>query len=173
MISYRKLSDKKYLYDVDSIIKDIKSSNDVAVYGRVSSSTQKEDLNRQVELLKSYCLSRGIKPQYVISDVASGLNEERKGLNELMNLVFDRKICKVMVTYKDRLTRFGFDYFKSIFGKFGVEIEVLDENPETNKDVENELTRDLISIIHHYSMKIYSTRRKKLKKIKEIIEEKD
>lgn len=62
MISYRKLSDKKYLYDVDSIIKDIKSSNDVAVYGRVSSSTQKEDLNRQVELLKSYCLSRGIKP---------------------------------------------------------------------------------------------------------------
>lgn len=105
--------------------------------------------------------------------MASGLNEERKGLNELMNLVFDRKICKVMVTYKDRLTRFGFDYFKSIFGKFGVEIEVLDENPETNKDVENELTRDLISIIHHYSMKIYSTRRKKLKKIKEIIEEKD
>lgn len=172
-ILYKRLTTKKYLYDIDSILFDSSIATDIAIYGRVSATSQKEDLDGQLELLKTYCFSKGIKPQYIISDIASGLNENRKGFNDLMNLVFDRKISKIFITYKDRLSRFGFDYFKNIFGKFGVEIEILDENPETNKSVENELTEDLISIIHHYSMKIYSSKRKKLQKIKDIIKEED
>ena len=171
-IRYKKLSDRKYLYDIDSILNQSKS-DEIAIYGRVSTTNQKEDLNRQIELLKTYCLSKGIKPTYVLSDIASGLNENRMGLNELLKLVFDKKISKVYITYKDRLSRFGFDYFKNIFSSFGVEIEILDENPDTNTSVEKELTEDLISIIHHYSMKIYSSRRKKLQKIKDILNEKD
>ena len=112
-ISYKKLTTKKYLYDIDSILFDSSISTDVAIYGRVSTTSQKDDLDRQLELLKSYCFSKGIKPQYIISDIASGLNENRKGFNDLMNLVFDRKISKIFITYKDRLSRFGFDYFKS------------------------------------------------------------
>lgn len=171
-ICYKKLSDRKYLYDIDSILNQSKS-DEIAIYGRVSATNQKEDLNRQIELLKTYCLTKGIKPTYVLSDIASGLNENRRDLNKLFKLVFDKKISKVYITYKDRLSRFGFDYFKNIFSSFGVEIEILDENPDTNTSVEQELTEDLISIIHHYSMKIYSSRRKKLQKIKDILNEKD
>lgn len=171
-IIFKKLSDRKYLYDIDSILNQDKNE-DVAIYGRISTTSQEEELNKQIELLKTYCFANGIKPKYVISDVASGLNEDRKGLNELFNLVFNKKISKVYVTYKDRLTRFGFNYFKNIFSSFGVEIEVLDDEPSSNNSVEKELTEDLISIIHHHSMKIYSSRRKKLQKIKDILNEED
>lgn len=172
IIKYKQLTSKKFLYDVDSVFEEEPNKKKgVAVYGRVSSSSQREDLDRQLELLKTYCIKNGSKPTYVLSDIASGLNENRSGLNALMELVFKKEITKVVVTYKDRLTRFGFDYFKNIFNKFGVEIEVLDETPETNKSVESELTEDLISIIHHYSMKIYASRRKKLQQIKNILSE--
>lgn len=172
IIKYKQLTSKKFLYDVDSVFEEEPNKKKgVAVYGRVSSSLQREDLDRQLELLKTYCIKNGSKPTYALSDIASGLNENRSGLNALMELVFKKEITKVVVTYKDRLTRFGFDYFKNIFNKFGVEIEVLDETPETNKSVESELTEDLISIIHHYSMKIYASRRKKLQQIKNILSE--
>lgn len=174
IIKYRQLTQRKFLYDVDSLLEvEPMRKESVAVYGRVSSSSQREDLDRQLELLKTYCITNGHKPAHVLSDIASGLNENRSGLNSLMELVFKKEITKVVVTYKDRLTRFGFDYFKNIFNKFGVEIEVLDETPETNKSVETELTEDLISIIHHYSMKIYSSRRKKMQQIKNILSESD
>lgn len=174
IIAYKRLTPRKFLYDVDSLFDDKPVKQDgVAVYGRVSTSSQREDLDRQLELLKTYCIANGEKPAHVLSDVASGLNENRSGLNALMRLVFGRKISKVVVTYKDRLTRFGFDYFKNIFNEFGVEIVVLDENPESNKDAEAELTEDLISIIHHYSMKMYASRRKKMRQIKSILSERE
>lgn len=172
-IKYKKFSAKKYLYDIDSVLENSNETEDVAIYCRVSTSSQKEDLNRQIELVKSYCISKGFIPKYIISDVASGLNENRKGLNELLNLVFDRKIKRVFMTYKDRLSRFGFDYFVNIFSKFGVDVIVLDESENQPKSNEEELTEDLISIIHHYSMKIYSSRRKKLQKISSLLKEKD
>lgn len=172
-IKYKKFSTKKYLYDIDSVLEGSNETEDVAIYCRVSTSSQREDLNRQIELVKSYCISKGFIPKYVISDVASGLNENRKGLNELLNLVFDRKIKRVFVTYKDRLSRFGFDYFVNIFSKFGVEIVIIDESENSSNSNEEELTEDLISIIHHYSMKIYSSRRKKLQKISSLLKEED
>lgn len=172
-IKYKKFSEKKYLYDIDSVLEGTNETEDVAGYCRVSTSFQKEDLNRQIELVKSYCISKGFTMKYVISDIASGLNENRKGLNELLNLIFDRKIKKVFITCKDRLSRFGFDYFVNIFSKFGVEIIILDETENTSKSDEEELAEDLISIIYHYSMKIYSSRRKKLQKISSLLKEKD
>ena len=58
-------------------------------------------------LIKEYCISNGETPEYVFSDIGSGMNESRKGLNEMLNLVIENKISKIFISHKDRLTRFG------------------------------------------------------------------
>lgn len=115
-------------------------------------------------------LSNGIKVDKIYKDIASGMNENRSDFSILLKDVFSKQIDTVYITYKDRLTRFGFDYFKHIFDYFGTKIEVLDEQEETDSNFQTELTNDLISIIHHFSMKLYSNRRKKLKEIEKIIQ---
>ena len=96
------------------------------------------------------------------------MNENRKGLQELIGLVKDGKVKTVYVSYKDRLTRFGFDYFVYLFNLFGTEIKVV--NLTSEEDFQQELTQDFISILHHFSMKLYSNRRKELKKLKSEME---
>ena len=138
------------------------------IYCRVSNTKQQADLKRQETILREYCVSNGIIPDKVISDIASGMNENRKGLQELIGLVKDGKVKTVYVSYKDRLTRFGFDYFVYLFNLFGTEIKVV--NLTSEEDFQHELTQDFISILHHFSMKLYSNRRKELKKLKSEME---
>ena len=138
------------------------------IYCRVSNTKQQADLKRQETILREYCVSNGIIPDKVISDIASGMNENRKGLQELIGLVKDGKVKTVYVSYKDRLTRFGFDYFAYMFNLFGTEIKVV--NLTSEEDFQQELTQDFISILHHFSMKLYSNRRKELKKLKSEME---
>ena len=138
------------------------------IYCRVSNTKQQSDLKRQETILREYCVSNGIIPDKVISDIASGMNENRKGLQELINLVKDGKVKTVYISYKDRLTRFGFDYFVYLFNLFGTEIKVV--NLTSEEDFQQELTQDFISILHHFSMKLYSNRRKELKKLKSDME---
>ena len=138
------------------------------IYCRVSNTKQQADLKRQETILREYCVSNGIIPDKVISDIASGMNENRKGLQELIGLVKDGKVKTVYVSYKDRLTRFGFDYFVYLFNLFGTEIKVV--NLTSEEDFQQELTQDFISILNHFSMKLYSNRRKELKKLKSEME---
>ena len=138
------------------------------IYCRVSNTKQQADLKRQETILREYCVSNGIIPDKVISDIASGMNENRKGLQELIGLVKDGKVKTVYVSYKDRLTRFGFDYFVYLFNLFGTEIKVV--NLTSEEDFQQELTQDFISILHHFSMKLYSNRRKEIKKLKSEME---
>lgn len=114
-------------------------------------------------------LSNGITVDEVYSDIASGLNERRTDFNRLLESVFKKEVDKVYITFKDRLSRFGFDYFVSIFAYFGTTIVVLDQKEETNKTYQQELTEDLIAIIHSYSMKMYVNRRKKFKNIEKLL----
>ena len=141
------------------------------IYCRVSNTKQKDDLERQEKILREYCVSNGLKPDKVIKDIASGMNENRNGLNELVSLVVENKVNRVIISYKDRLTRFGFDYFKNLFEKFNTQIEVVNLTKE--EDFQQELTEDLISIIHHFSMKMYSNRRKQLKQLERNLEKVD
>lgn len=173
-IQYKKLSDKKILYDIDSInnfaddeTKKLNTKN--VIYARVSTSNQKDDLNNQIEVIKNYMLNNGIKPDNIYSDIASGMNENRKQFNQLLETIFKREVKTVYITFKDRLSRFGFNYFKQIFNYFGTNIVILDEQEETNKTYQQELMEDLLSIIHTYSMKLYKNRKKKLKEIENII----
>ena len=173
-IACMKLSDRKCLYDIDSIIKnnEEKTRKNV-IYGRVSTPRQKVDLNNQIELIKQYMISKGIEVDDVYSDIASGLNEKRINFNRLLEQVFKKEIDTVYITFKDRLSRFGFDYFTTIFSYFGTKIVVLDNKEETNKTYQQELTEDLIAIIHNYSMKMYANKKNKFKNIERILNEND
>lgn len=174
-IQYKKLSEKKILYDIDSILKNINVQNNRknVIYARVSTSSQKSNLDRQIELIKSYMLSNGIKVDEIYSEIASGLNEDRQELNRLIQNIKENKISNIYISFKDRLTRFGFNYFKNIFAMYNTNIIVLDEQEETNKDFQQELVEDLISIVHHYSTKLYSNRRKKMKEIENLLSDKN
>lgn len=108
--------------------------------------------------------SNGIIPNVIYEDIASGMNENRKEFSKLLKSIFKGEIDKVYITYQDRLIRFGFKLIESIFSQFGTQIVVINATKE--EDFQQELTMDLVSIIHHFSMKLYSNRRSTLKRLK-------
>lgn len=105
-------------------------------------------------------MNNAIKIHKVYQDIGSGLKFERNRFQKIMDVVTSYKINKIFITYKDRLSRISFDMFKSLFEKYGTEIVVLNEidNP---KEIEKEIFEEIISLIHCFSMKMYSSRRKK------------
>jgi len=136
----------------------------VVGYARVSSTTQKDDLERQKQLLHSYAKDRGYGEIQILSDVGSGLNENRKGFLRLLEMVAERKVSKVIIAYKDRLTRFGFETLRKLFQAFGTEIEVIDSEERTPQE---ELVEDLITIVSHFAGKLYGMRSHKYKEVVE------
>lgn len=165
----KQFSQKKILYDIDSVNNNDLNNKKNVIYARVSCSNQKQSLNNQIELIKSYMISKGIKVDDIYSEMGSGLNEDRKELSRLIHDIDHDEINSVYILFKDRLARFGFNYFKSMFENHGTKIIILDENEETNKDYKTELVEDLISIIDHYSTKLDSNKKKELKEIEKII----
>jgi len=125
----------------------------------VSSSAQKDDLERQVEYLRQ----RGV--QEVITDMGSGLNEKRKGFLRLrlLDRALHNEMGKVLVLHEDRLTRFGFDALKKVFEGHGTTIEVL--NQTDVKPPQQELVEDPITIISHFSGELYGIRSSKQKEV--------
>ena len=141
----------------------LKEERVVVGYARVSPTAQKDDLERQKQLLHSYAKDKGYDKIQILSDVGSGLNEKRKGFLKLLEMVAERKVSKVIVAYKDRLTRFGFETLKKLFQAFGTEIEVIysEENPR------EELVEDLITIVSHFAGKLYGMRSHKYEEVVE------
>lgn len=130
------------------------------VYARVSTSAQQENLNRQIERLKSFCSARGYILDSLYFDIGSALNYNRKKYTKLYQAIVEKKVERLIIEYKDRLLRFGFEDFERLCAFFGTELIILDHT-EGNKSKEKEMTEDLISIIHHFSMRLYSSRRGK------------
>lgn len=131
-------------------------------YCRVSSSDQKEDLQRQIQNVSQYCIANGYQFQ-VISDLGSGLNYNKKGLRELMELICSNQIERIVVNYKDRLIRFGFELIEQLCSIYHVRIEVI--NLTEDKTYEEELVEDVLSVITVFSAKLYGARSHKSKKI--------
>ncbi|NJE05195.1 IS607 family transposase [Thermococcus sp. M36] len=144
-----------------------KTLDKVAIYVRVSSRDQKEDLERQIEYLKNYCTSRGYQVAKILTDISSGLNENRKGLKQLFKLVESGEVTKVVITYRDGLTRFGFKYLEQYFNSHGVEIEVIFDDEE--KTPEKELVEDLLAIVTSFAGKLYGARSHKKKHLIEAV----
>jgi len=142
----------------------LKEERVVVGYARVSPTTQKDDLERQKQLLHSYAKDRGYGEIQILSDVGSGLNENRKGFLRLLEMVAERKVSKVIVAYKDRLTRFGFETLRKLFQAFGTAIEVINSGERTSQE---ELVEDLITIMSHFAGKLYRMRSHKYKEVVE------
>jgi len=152
-------------------IKKIKNTDKInVVYCRESSKQQKNSLDEQVNKSLEFCVSKGISVNKVIKDFGSGLNYKRSGLLELLELIESDKIENLVVYYKDRLVRFGFEIFEHLCKIHNVNLIIIDDS-ETNKTKEQEFAEDLISIIHYFSMKLYGSRsyKQKIKKAEENI----
>ena len=131
----------------------------VVAYCRVSTKFQKDDLEKQVENVKSYMYAKGYSFE-VITDIGSGINYQNKGLQELISLIDSNQVTKVVILYKDRLVRFGFELIQLLCELHDVKIEIID-NSEQGK--EEELTDDLIQIITVFANRLYGSRSKKAK----------
>jgi predicted site-specific integrase-resolvase len=119
------------------------------LYARVSSKKQLDDLDKQIKFLQTY---RSEYVQYtLISDISSGINFKRKGLQTLLDSCIQGTIGEVVVAHKDRLCRFGFELLQLFITKSGGIVTVID--CQTNKSSEQELAEDLLSIVHIYSCK--------------------
>lgn len=138
--------------------------NDVIIYARVSNQNQKDDLKNQIEFLKTYANAKGYIVSSIITDIGSGLNYNRKGFNSIL---YSDKKYKILISYKDRFVRFGYEWFDNFLKSKGSEIVVV------NNEVlspQQELVEDLISIIHIFSCRIYGLRKykKEIKNDKEL-----
>ena len=137
-------------------------------YCRVSSNKQKDDLERQIENMKLYLTAQG-KPFEIISDIGSGINYKKKGLKELMKRISQNKVDKVVVFYKDRLLRFGFELVEYIASLYDCDIEIIDH---TEKTEQQEIVEDLVQIITVFSCKLQGKRANKARKlVKELIDD--
>jgi len=136
-------------------------------YCRVSSNKQKDDLVRQVENVKTYMITKGYSFD-VITDIGSGINYNKKGLNQLIDTITNSEVEKIVILYKDRLLRFGFEIIENLCNKFGTTIEIIGN---TEKTEEQELVEDLIQIVTVFSCRLQGKRANKAKKmIKELLE---
>ncbi len=139
-------------YDVDSYLNENDMLDKINIcYCRVSSYDQRDDLVRQVAYLTNKY------PDYeIIKDIGSGINFKRKGLLKLIDLAIENKLGKVVITYKDRLCRIGYDLIEHVFKTYS-NAKIVVENIE-NKEIAQEITEYLIEIITVYSSKLYGSR---------------
>lgn len=130
-------------------------------YCRVSSRKQKDDLERQVENLRTYLYVQG-NPFEIITDIGSGINYTKEGLQELIRRIEANQVEKVVVLYKDRLLRFGFELLETIATIHGCKIEIVDTTRESEQQ---ELVEDLVQIITVFSWKLQGKRAHQAKKM--------
>lgn len=142
------------------------TSGKTVLYARVSSNDQKQDLERQVERLKLFAAAKGFIVTDVITEIGSGLNQNRTRINKLLS---DNSINNIVVEHRDRLTRFGFNLIESSLSAYGRTITVMNETEE-----DMDLVQDFIDVVTSMCARIYGKRSAKNKatQIKGIIEDK-
>lgn len=138
------------------------STKSVALYARVSSNEHKENLIRQLSRLTEFATASGYVIRYSVKEIGSGVNDSRQ---KLMKLLEKPDWDVLVVEHKDRLTRFGFNYIEKLLNVSGKRIEVI--NPAT--DEKSDLIQDMISVLYSFSARMYSRRKTKREKIKELI----
>lgn len=133
-------------------------------YARVSSHDQKEDLERQKQVLELYCAHQGWTFE-VISDLGSGMNYHKKGLKRLLNEILDGCVARLVVTHKDRLLRFGAELVFAICEAKNVSVVILNSGEDTT--FEEDLAKDVLEIITVFSARLYGSRSRKNQKLLE------
>lgn len=173
IIKVEVMSNGRYDYDKESVYKLFNKGVDrkTYIYARVSTQKQKNDLQNQIEMLKQFCFVNGYCVSKVFSDVASGISfDKRKDFFDMLDDIISGKVERVVITYKDRLSRVGFELFNHLFKRYNCEIVVMSEVGSEKLDSQ-EIFEEIVSLLHCYSMKLYSKR--KVSKLKEVLEEKE
>ena len=145
---------KKYLEETNKNIEENKEEIEIIInkekiiYGRVSSNNQKDDLERQIKILKKYY------PKYtLIKDIGSGVNLNRRGLRKIIDLAIEGKIEEVVVVHKDRLCRFGYELIEDLIFKYSNgKITIINE--VENKEPKEELVEDVLQIMNIFVAKM-------------------
>ena len=163
--SYTKSNGYRY-YSEDVILsytqeRKTKKDVNVVLYARVSSKEQQDDLERQISNLKEYAKDKYEKYD-VISDIGSGINYEKPGLKRLIEMINKKQVDVIVVLYKDRLLRYGFELVEYFAKLNNVKIEVIDK---IDKNQDQELVEDLVQIITVFSCKLQGKRKKKTKEL--------
>lgn len=135
-------------------------------YARVSSHDQKDDLERQIQVLELYCAKQGWQFE-IINDLGSGMNYHKKGLKRLLDDILNDKIGRLVLTHKDRLLRFGAELVFALCEARNVEVVII--NQGENLSFEEELAQDVLEIITVFSARLYGSRSKKNKRILEAV----
>jgi putative resolvase len=130
-------------------------------YARVSSQDQKQDLVRQTEVLNKYTLDNNLSDVEHITDIGSGINFKKRGLNELIRQIINNEIDTIVLTHKDRLLRFGSDLIINLAKHFNTKTIILNQ---VDRTFEEELAGDVIEILTVFSAKLYGKRSHKNKK---------
>jgi len=133
------------------------------LYARVSSHEQKPHLQSQLQRLQKHATQRGYEIVKTYAEVASGLNENRRKLTSAYNMLRDKKADLILVEFKDRLSRFGFNYLTQLAQSVGATVEVV--NGDVKKDAMQELVEDMISIVTIFSARLYGLRSRRFKAV--------
>ena len=170
--AYTKSNGYRYYSEEDVLSytkeRDTKKERKLVGYVRVSSKKQEDDLNRQKENLERY-LKQTNQEYEIVSDIGSGINYNKSGLKKLIEKINKKEVDEIVVLYKDRLLRYGFELIEYFATLNNVKIRVLDK---INKTEDEELVEDLVQIITVFSCKTQGKRKSKTKKILEEIKEK-
>jgi predicted site-specific integrase-resolvase len=154
---------EKYLRENKGYLKEdketLKIKKENICYVRVSTKGQKDDLERQ----KTYMKNK-YKEYTIIEDIGSGINFNRNGLRKIIDMAINGRINKLVVAYKDRLTRFGFELIEDLIKKYS-NGEIIIENKTQKKESKEELVEDVLQILNVYTAKMNGLRKYKIKKI--------
>lgn len=158
----------EYLLTIGQGIDDSDQNKHDVIYARVSTHKQAErgDLDRQIETVKLFAIDYNVRNLLIKKDIGSGLNDNRKNLKSLIDLIQQGKVNRLFINYKDRLTRFGFNYIKQICDFHQVEIIVISDVKDKKSESE-ELAEDIIALINSFSGKLYGLRDKIKKGLKD------
>jgi excisionase family DNA binding protein len=145
-----------------ALVRNAEADRKTIAYARVSSHDQKADLERQKQVLELYCATQGWTFN-LISDLGSGMNYHKKGLKQLLEMILDGKVSRLVITHKDRLLRFGAELVFAICEAKQVEIVILNRGEDTS--FEEDLAKDVLEIITVFSARLYGSRSHKNQKI--------
>lgn len=170
----RRLPSGQYIFDDDSVflLKNGRSPRLTLLYGRVSTYKQKHDLANQMQELRDFAEKKDYQIGGSYQDIASGISfKNRKQFFKMLDLITDGKVERVIITHQDRLSRVGFELFEYLFKNYDTKIEVISDelNPKTD---EQELFEEIISLLHCFSMRDCSHRRKERKLIEQSLKKK-
>ena len=160
-VKFERQADGKHILIIEDEDKPLHDA--VGIYARVSSSENKDNLERQRERLEAYCAARGYKVIANVSEVGSGLNDKRPKLEKLL---MDESVKLIVVEHKDKLARFGLNYIERLLGLQGRKIEVINEQSNDRDD----LMQDFVSIITSFCARLYGLSRNK-RRTEKIIEQ--